>query len=225
VGFDQQELSRVQGGYGMSSMADEQWNSKQPLSALIGILLLISVVLNVLLARKVSGLASSLEHASLGQSLQVGTVVPPIEGRLLDGAQQTLNYSDASIPTLLYVFTPQCVWCKKNLGNLKALIDNSQSRYRVVGISLTRQDLREYVDRERLGLPVYTDIGDLTRASYRLAGTPTTIVVSPGAKVLKVWSGVYTDHIRREIEAYFDIQLPGCCDESGKLGDGKIGPR
>ncbi len=181
-----------------------------PKLTLVGVLLLISVILNIFLARKVSR-STAMEMARSESLLRVGTAVPAIEGRSVDGAKKALDYHEVQIPTILYVFSPQCGWCEKNLDNLKALVGSSGSRYRVVGISLSHQDLKEYVEEKALALPVYTDIADPIRTAYRLGATPTTIVVSPEGKVLKVWSGVYSDRNRQEIEAYLDIHLPGCC--------------
>jgi peroxiredoxin len=182
--------------------------------SLVSVLLFASVVLNVFLARKVSMLRATIEAFKSEGRLQVGTKVPVIEGLSVDGTNQTLDYGSVRIPTVLYVFTPQCGWCAKNVENLRTLIANSGSGYRVIGISLTKQDLKKYLEKERLSLPVYTDVGDSTRIAYRLGGTPTTIVISPEATVLKVWSGAYTDGIRQEIESYLRVQLPGCCKES-----------
>jgi peroxiredoxin len=181
---------------------------------LLSSLLFASVVLNVFLARKVSVLTASIEKVKAEGRLKPGTIVPVIQGRSVDGAQQTLDYSDVHVPTVLYVFTPQCGWCAKNADNLRALIANSGSRYRIVGISLTRQDLKQYLEEKGFSLPVYTDIADSTKAIYRLGGTPTTIIVSPEARVMKVWSGVYVDNIRREIEESLKVHLPGCCKET-----------
>jgi len=78
-------------------------------------LLLTSVVLNVLLARKLVSLQGSIEVIKSEGRLQVGTKVPALEGQSVDGLKQTLNYADVAVPTVLYVFTPQCVWCAKNI--------------------------------------------------------------------------------------------------------------
>jgi peroxiredoxin len=174
------------------------------------VLLASSVVINILLASDVSSLRRAIEALKAEGRLQVGAAVPAIEGRSVDGAQELLNYN-VSIPTVLYVFTPQCLWCKKNLANLHALIDNSGSRYRVVGVSLTREGLRDYLNKEHLQFPVYTDIADSVKAVYHLGTTPTTIVISPQARVLRIWYGAYEDGIRTEMEAYLNVHLVACC--------------
>jgi len=181
---------------------------------LVSTLLFASVVLNIFLAQKVSRLKASIEVVKLEGQLQVGNTLPLMQGRSVNGAEQVLNYGEVHIPTVLYVFTPQCTWCAKNLDNLRVLISDSGSRFRVIGISLTRKDLKGYLEKEGLSFPVYTDIGEQIISTYRLGSTPETIVVSPEAKVLKVWSGVYVDGTRQEIESYLKVHLPGCCTET-----------
>jgi peroxiredoxin len=183
-------------------------------NAFVSVLLALSVIVNVALARKLSiqnRLVSSLYSSS---RLQTGDAVPDIVGYAVDGHEQTLKYSEVNVPTVLYVFTPQCGWCRKNIENLRALINNSGTRYRVVGISLTSVDLAAYLDHEHLVFPVYTGLTDATKAAYKLGGTPTTIIVSPNSTVLKAWSGVYEEPVRTEIQGFLKVRLPGCCTES-----------
>ena len=100
---------------------------------------------------------------------------------------------------------------QKNVLNLHGLIDQADGRYRVVGVSLTRQDLDSYVRSENLQIPIYADIRTDVRDSYRLGGPPETIVVSPEGKVLKIWMGAYEPPTRSEIEQFLGVHLPGCC--------------
>jgi hypothetical protein len=107
------------------------------------VLLLTSVAVNVTQSHRISTLKSRLEGLKAAHELQVGSKVPDIIGLTPDGQSQTLHFGQATVPTVLYVFTPQCGWCKKNLPDLHALIDASGSRYQLVGISLTTQDLKD----------------------------------------------------------------------------------
>ena len=144
-------------------------------------------------------------------ALQPGATVPEIVGLASDGSMTTLHYGAVHVPTVLYVFTPQCGWCKKNIANFHALIDQAGTRYRVVGIALSRQDLDLYVKDENLRLPIYSDIRTDIRNVYQLGATPETIVVSPEGKILKLWSGAYEEWIKTDIETFLQIRLPGCC--------------
>jgi peroxiredoxin len=171
-------------------------------------LLLISLTLNVVSARRLSSLQKRME---LQGDLQVGASMPPIVGLDSHGQPTRINYSDVKVPTVLYVFTPQCGWCKKNLPNFHALIDQAGTKYRIIGIALTRRDLDSYITTEALRLPVYADIRSDVSEAYRLGGTPETIVISPESKVLRVWHGAYQEGIQAEIEQFFRVHMPGCC--------------
>ncbi|MFZ0321020.1 MAG: redoxin domain-containing protein [Candidatus Sulfotelmatobacter sp.] len=142
-------------------------------------LLTISVTLNVLAAHRISALRKTIARIEAQHTLQPGATVPEIVGLDSNGSTAALHYGEVNVPTVLYVFTPQCGWCKKNLPNLHALIDQAGTRYRVVGIALTRQDLDSYVKHENLNLPIYSDVRSDIRGVYQMSGTPETIVVSP----------------------------------------------
>jgi peroxiredoxin len=180
-------------------------------TAWVRVLLLLSVFLNILLARDVSTLKRNADKLIEEGRLKVGAAVPSIRAHSVEGEDDVLNFAEFDAPTVLYVFTPQCPWCRKNVGNLHALIESSGPRFRVVGISLTSRELKEYLSQEHLNFRVYTDLQESTRIAYHLGGTPMTIVISPQAEVLKVWYGAYQDDIRPEIERYFHVHLPGCC--------------
>jgi peroxiredoxin len=167
--------------------------------------------LNVIQSHRISTLKSRADGLGVARELQVGSKVPGIIALTSDGQSQTLHFGQATLPTVLYVFTPQCGWCKKNLPNLHALIDASGTRYLVVGVALTTQDLKEYLIKEKLSIPVYADIKPAVRSAYQLGSTPETIAISPDNKVMGAWRGAYESGVKEEIESFLKIQLPGCC--------------
>lgn len=177
-------------------------------------LLFVSVTLNVLSAHRISTLRGTIATMESQRTLGEGAAVPEIVGLNSDGSAKTLHYGEVNVPTVLYVFTPQCRWCKKNITNLHALIDQAGSRYRVVGIALTREDLDLYTKNENLNFPVYSDIRSDVREIYHLGATPETIVVSPAGKVLKVWYGAYEKQTKPDIETFLQIHLPGLSEEA-----------
>ena len=174
-------------------------------------LLAASVLLNVFLARKITSLRKSESLRAEEEALGVGSPAPPITGLTVDGTQLTLRFDDVRVPTVLYVFSPQCGWCEKNLDNSRALIAQAGPNYQVVGLAMTRVGLKDYLVRNHLDLRVFANLDPATVAAYRLGGTPTTIVVGPERRVLKVWSGAYQERIRKEIEAYLHVRLHECC--------------
>jgi peroxiredoxin len=173
------------------------------------ILLVCSTVLNVFLSRKVRELNSSLEYINSQGKLQVGADVSPIEDKDINGNSVSISYSNINQPTILYIFTPKCIWCARNLKNVKALANETKGNYRFVGLSLSKNNLKEYVAANSIDFVIYTDIPSSVVAAYKLGGTPQTIVISPSGKVVKNWFGAYQESIASEVESYFKIRLPG----------------
>jgi peroxiredoxin len=175
-------------------------------------LLICSVVLNVMLAKKTSRLSNTLLSVKSEHSLAAGVVLPPIEAKDLDDHPQVVGYNPGNLPTLLYVFTPPCAWCAKNVSNLKTLAEGTRGRYRLIGLSLSSDNLREYVSKNGLEFPIYKDLSPQVVVSYRLGGTPQTILVSDEGKLLREWKGAYVGNTKKEIEEYFGVKLPGIND-------------
>jgi peroxiredoxin len=174
------------------------------------IMLGVSLATNLLLAYKIKRLNDSLAAlAAPPPSLEVGATVAPIKAYSLGGQAAIISYEGGEQPTVLYVFTPQCSWCARNLANLKTLLAQKQNAYRFVGLSLTDKDLTEYVAKNQLGCPVYFNPAEETVREYKLGSTPQTIVISPDGKVLRNWVGAYTGTQQAEVEQFFGIRLPG----------------
>jgi thiol-disulfide isomerase/thioredoxin len=184
--------------------------------AILVALLCASLMINIALSRRISSIKHSLEQQTQQHLLLPGTRVPPLYGKGVTGGPQVVTYDRVNVPTLIYLFTPQCGWCRKNLPNLHALAEHSGPNYRLVGVSLTSKDLSDYLQREHLSdLPVLTDPSEATTSAFRFGGTPETILISPAGDVEKVWVGVYQGHVKSEIENSLNLQLPGCCNVSG----------
>ncbi|HET8925251.1 MAG TPA: TlpA disulfide reductase family protein [Candidatus Acidoferrum sp.] len=181
--------------------------------AVVSIALLGSVVINVLLAHKLHTFVHSGAVARERALLVAGTFAPPLRLKGLDGRTVELTYADGGRPTLLYIFTPSCSWCARNLDNFKALVDKESGQYRFISLSLSEEGLAEYVARNNLSVPVYCGLSPETLATYKLGNTPQTIVVSPKGKVLQDWVGAYVGEQKSQIEAFFHITLPGIRSE------------
>lgn len=180
-------------------------------------LLICSLAINVLLSRRISILTREAASLKSESGLNIGTKVPPIEGRLLNSTAKGIEFGRSTLPTVIYVFSPDCGWCMKNLGNLRALIAASGTRYTLVGLSLpSATSLSVYLQMAQLHFPVYTDVAESTIGAYRLGGTPETIVVSPQSKVLKVWIGAYQGAMLKDVENYLGVPLRECCQTVAK---------
>jgi peroxiredoxin len=170
--------------------------------------------LNVFLAHRIHNLAhvqSALIAAKIAERLlKPGTVVQPIAAKRLDGQRpEVISYQSASQPTVLYIFTPPCVWCARNMDNFKALVDKESGEYRFIGLSLSDAGLVEYVRKNELKLPVYSGLSPETLKTYKLGSTPQTMVISPEGKVMQDWTGAYLGEQKSQVEAFFHVNLPG----------------
>jgi peroxiredoxin len=142
--------------------------------------------------------------------LKVGASVPSsISMEDAAGKPVRLNFADDTRPTVLYVLSPQCGWCKRNEENMKALYAADSDKYRFVGVSLVSQNLAKYVSDKREPFPVYLLTSKDVMQQLHVAGTPETVVVGPDAKVIHAWEGVYVQQNQAEVEKYFGVKLPG----------------
>jgi hypothetical protein len=164
-------------------------------------LLLLSGSVNLGLARQVNDLTTRNESP-----LVPGTQVPPISGESVAGLV-TITYP-ASQPLVLYYFSPDCGWCRRNWDNVGLLANSLKGRFRLVALStLPRvdQDVRDRLS----GFEIVWSFSQDVRSAYRLGGTPMTVVVGTDGRVLKAWNGAFQGRVERGIESFFNVDLPG----------------
>ena len=175
------------------------------LDVVLLLLLFASLSINVYLGWRVK---SGSADPNVPHKVVPGTLVEPIMALTLDGVAQTISYHDSDKPTVLYILSPDCIWCERNRDNIAKLTELGD-RFRFVGISLTERGLSEYVKKCQFKFPIYMRVTPESMTSLGLGTTPQTIVISPEGRVLKNWSGAYTERTRGEIEEYFQTRLPG----------------
>jgi len=181
-----------------------------------------SVLLNVVLAHRLREFNRLFGETS-EQLLKPGATVPSFECVDLEGQAQTIAYNSVSKPTVLYIFTPPCSWCARNMDSFKELVARKGADYRFIGVSLSREGLTEYVAAQGLTLPIYTRLSLESLKIYKLGGTPETIVISPEGRVLRNWMGAYVGGQKSQVEAFFHVSLPGL-KELPKEEKGKAAP-
>lgn len=165
-----------------------------------------SLSLNVFLAREVRrGSAPS----PVAESIKVNTKLPCPLPVLDENGKATKLLFGASRPTVLYVLSPECGWCKKNEANIKALVAGAGSRFRFVGLSTMSTGLKDYIAQGHAPFPVYAVQSPQQAAKLGFTGTPETIVVGQGAKVEKAWMGAYMGDNEKQVERFFNAKLPG----------------
>lgn len=171
------------------------------------VILGVSLSVNLLLAYKIG--RNGRPASQRAPALTAGVAVSPIQAQTLDGQRATISYNDSAQPVVLYVFTPQCSWCIRNLANLKTLTSQKGDSYKFIGISLTDKDLKQYIAEKEFSMPVFINPAKEATQQYGFGGTPQTIVISPDGKVLQNWMGAYADKQQVEVEKFFGIKLPG----------------
>jgi hypothetical protein len=127
----------------------------------------------------------------------------------VDGAAAFVNWASDARPTFVYIFSPSCIWCQRNLQNIKALSGTQGSAYRFIGLSLSSNGLKKYVEENELKFPVYTSASDANGREIKLHATPQTLIVSPNGRVDEAWLGAYTGRMQGEIERKLGVHLPG----------------
>jgi peroxiredoxin len=147
-----------------------------------------------------------------------GTIVPKMATKTPAGSATSVDWS-SSEATVLYVFTPTCPWCKRNLPNLSTIAaGRGASTYQLVGLSLTGQGVAEYVAQNRIEFPVYMEPEQNFVKDLKLGSTPETIVIGPDKRVAKVWVGGYSPEVQGEVEKYLHLRLPGMTLSEGFKG-------
>lgn len=181
------------------------------------IILAISVLANLVLSHAVhrdraelTRLREAIVSLKEEARLKHGQALPTLKGQDLDGKPWQVDYSSDDRPTLIYVYSSDCGWCTRNFKNIRALAGEISATHRVVGLSLSPTPLKE---RRRqvaaLGFPVLFDLAPHNLTSYRLGGTPETLIVGADGRLLEVWVGAYGEGVATEIERYFQVKLPG----------------
>lgn len=109
-----------------------------------------SLAINLLLARRVASLKRTIAVLKSESRLALGDTLPSILARDPQGQTAVLDYSATQLPTVVFIITPDCGWCTKNIMNMRTLVKNASNRYRFVGLSLSSSD---YVKEYKLEFP------------------------------------------------------------------------
>lgn len=171
------------------------------------LLLVASLSLNVYLGWRLK--QGTPIRAQSTVNLTAGMKVAPVYAKDGDGKPVTISYDTTNKPTVFYVMSPSCIWCKRNQANIDKIAEAKANDFRFVGLSLAETGLKEYFEEHAFKFPVYAGLTKETVQALGLGGTPETIVVSSEGKILKVWSGAYVADVQPEVETFFGIKLPG----------------
>jgi len=140
--------------------------------------------------------------------LAEGQALPPLAVTDLYGHASVIDYRSDRRQTMIYVLSASCIWCQRNSPSFHSLSKMRQN-LRIVGVSTSLEGMAGFIARTGFEFPVY-QATESAAEKYRLAQTPTptTILVSAEATVVKIWTGAYVGHTKTSIEDYFKIVLP-----------------
>jgi peroxiredoxin len=142
---------------------------------------------------------------------EIGSTIDELSLLRLDGQVETIRFDGGGSSTLIYVFTPSCKWCERNLSNLRALSTAARENgIRFIGVSLDPA-VQPYVERNQLDFPIYVAPVETARR-YGLGATPETFVFENDGTVLKHWRGAYAGPTLKEVEQWIGRTLPGLED-------------
>jgi hypothetical protein len=161
-----------------------------------------SVLVNVLQAQRIR----SLLDEGRGPSL-IGRLVPDLSGHSVTGDPRRLAFR-GGLPTVVYFFSPSCPWCERNWPNVEALNKGAGKHYRLIAVS-SATNLKKYLEQRQLTIDVIEGLSDDDVASFGFSGTPHTVVVSADGQVTTEWRGAFSARIERQLEAQFQVVLPG----------------
>lgn len=171
--------------------------------------ILVSILFNILLSFEVRNLRLSLYENEIGRKsseIILGRTVSPLRAENLDGKEVLIDFKN-SLPTVLYVFSPNCQWCKRNLSNINALSKQAGSKYQFLALSIDKDSSKSSVEKASLDFPVYINPSNAGRAEYGFMVTPATYVISSDSKVIKYWEGAYSGEVLRSINDYFQTEF------------------
>jgi peroxiredoxin len=150
-------------------------------------------------------------HKAGDRFLSAGSTLNGFHGIDTHGNKVVIEYGKDPRRTILLVFSPHCPWCTVNMPNWRAILKElNASEYRIVGISMRSNGVRDFVRSHGLeDLLVIADADSRDLSSYKLSLSPMTIVISELGKIERVWPGVLDGSRNKEAEQYLGIKLPG----------------
>ena len=160
------------------------------------------VLLCTLLISQNRALKSARSPAPGPAALKPGDHVEGFSYRTLAGEIRRLDYSETGSRNLLFVISTSCPFCQKSLPNIQRLFDeNRNGACRILVVSIHELALTmKFAADHHVGFPLVATAGEEFAHEYRISGVPTTILVSGGGVVEKVWEGELTDGLSTEIE-------------------------
>ncbi len=191
--------------FAFTALADASTDKASKPDAVLSVLLCMSLSANVFLAQSAIRPAPSRGRPEL---VAIGADAPALSVKTLDGNETTISTTDQRRPTVLYIISPSCVWCQRNVANIRTVAAAMKESHRFVAVSLG-DAAPEAFQNMNLGFDVYVHPSLQTTRQYGLSATPHTFVISADGKIVKSWSGAFASKTAADVENFFNVHLPG----------------
>lgn len=174
---------------------------------LIEVLLFLSLTGNLMFAYLIHQERSRGKDTT--SHLDVGTAVGSITGSDDSGRSIAISEDPKGRPTVLYAFSPTCVWCEKTNPALRVLIQKEKERFRFVAadLSLPVSPAEPYIRLNALEFESVIHPNAQTRQQLGLNGTPDTLVIDTKGKIIRAFHGAYVDSILQSVNEFFGLNL------------------
>ncbi len=177
-------------------------------------LIVVLLGVNLLLARQNLNLRRQLAQFALSgdvatNSLKSGEIVPHFTGADLKGQPYQIEYKNGGRRHLFLYFSPRCSYCDQQAPQWRALLDKIDSnRFAVLGVVSDKEDKQATAAQSQaLGyfsaktpLPI-AFANEAMLKNYKLAATPTTLLVDDEGKVEGAWIGLWSEATASEVIA------------------------
>lgn len=188
----------------MPERQDDRVTQKRPLFSdpVLLALLAVSLAGNVWLGLRPVGGGDRPRPAS--KVVKTGTMISAIETHDASGSTRSYRLDDGTRPTVIFVFSPKCPWCRRSWRAFRQIATARSDAYRFVALSTA-----DNVDGFVADFPVLTRPTARSASELSLGLVPQTLVFSKEGKIERVWVGAYSGPVAKEVGEYFALQLPG----------------
>jgi thiol-disulfide isomerase/thioredoxin len=149
---------------------------------------------------------------AFSQSLEAGSVAPDFSLLLQENGKatdKTVNLASYKGKVLfLHFWATWCPPCKKELPHMEALAkklaaqgDNAKMKFLAVCISDSQKALTSFMQKNGYTFPSALDEPGKVAMAYGIQGVPTSILISPDGKILKIQVGMMSEKILEEFVA------------------------
>lgn len=146
------------------------------------------------------------------QSPAVGSQAPDFslllqeKGKATDKTVNLASYKGKVL--FLHFWATWCPPCKKELPHMEALAkklaaqgDNAKMKFLAVCISDSQQSLTSFIQKNGYTFPSALDEPGKVAMAYGIQGVPTSILISPDGKILKIQVGMMSEKMLEEFVA------------------------